>query len=267
MDGKGGDAQDRDRHRDGDDGADSGEKAPRQRAARFTRLGREVRDGLETGEREHGQRQREGDRVPGRSGAEVDAFRESAQREQIRETEDDEEQVRGEGEPRDQDGRPVQTRPPDQPHGRHAEDDDDADDDVPGVVREAFPADRMAEVVRDEEPRQSHHDQVVEEERPTGDEPERIVERAADEGCRAAGLGNRGRALRVREGHEQEQEADHEQHPRREPQGEEGDDAESEVERGGDLPVGDRCQRRDIEDALEDWELSRHYCSFRLRCR
>ena len=44
--------------------------------------------------------------------------------------------------------------------------------------------------MRDEERRERDHDQVVEEERPAGDESSRIVERPPDEGGRAAGLGS-----------------------------------------------------------------------------
>ena len=51
----------------------------------------------------------------------------------------------------------------------------------PGSVRRV-PAERVPHVVRHEERRERDHDQVVEEEHPAGEEPERVVERAADEG-------------------------------------------------------------------------------------
>ena len=97
--------------------------------------------------------------------------------------------------------------------------------------------------MRHEQRRERDHDQVVEEDRPAGQEPELVVERAADEGRGAAGLGERGGALRIGERDEHEQRADREQHPRRQAERVQRDDAEREEERRGDLAVGDRGQR------------------------
>ena len=66
----------------------------------------------------------------------------------------------------------------------------------------------LPEVVRHEERRQRDHDHVVEEERPAGQEAERVVERAAHEGRCAAGLGERGGALRVGERDQEEEQPD-----------------------------------------------------------
>jgi hypothetical protein len=96
--------------------------------------------------------------------------------------------------------------------------------------------------VRHEEGRERDHDQVVEKEHPAGQEPERVVERPADKRRRAACLRDRGRPLGVGERDEQEQDADHQQHPGREPEREQREDAEREEDRGRDLPVGDGGQ-------------------------
>src|SRR5206468_11242165 len=98
-------------------------------------------------------------------------------------------------------------------------------------------------------------DQVVEEDRPAGDEAAEVVERLADERRRTAGLRDRGRSLRVRHRYEQEEDADAEQHRGRKAERVEGDDPEREVDRGRDFAVGDREERRRVEDPLETWQL------------
>jgi hypothetical protein len=118
--------------------------------------------------------------------------------------------------------------------------------------------------VRREEAGEGDDDQVVEEEHPAGHEAERIVERTADEGGGAAGLRDRGGAFGVREGHEQEEGADEEEDERCETERVERDDAEGEVERGADLAVGDGCERRGPEGALEA-EFLRHYAVLRTK--
>ena len=74
------------------------------------------------------------------------------------------------------------------------------------------------EVVRDEERRQRHDDEEVEEQHPSGDETGQVVERPADERRRASGLGERRRALRIRERDEDEDRARDEEDERREPE-------------------------------------------------
>ena len=112
--------------------------------------------------------------------------------------------------------------------------------------------------MRQEEHREGDHDQVVEEERPAGQEAQQVVERAPDEGRGAAGLRDRRRSLRVGEGDEQEEDAAEQEDERREPERVGGDDAEREIDRRGDLAIGDREERRRIEDALEAAKLSGH---------
>jgi hypothetical protein len=102
-----------------------------------------------------------------------------------------------EGECGDEDRRGIHSRAPDQPDPTHAEDRGDTEDNVPGRVRDRVPAEGRPDVVRHEEARQCDDDQVVEEERPAGDESRGVVEGAADECGSATGLGQRGGALRV----------------------------------------------------------------------
>ena len=95
----------------------------------------------------------------------------------------------------DDDPQAVQARPADEPHPRDRSDDGDPDDDVDRAVRQRLPAERVPEVVRDEQARDRDHDQEVEEEHPAGEKAERVVERAAHEGRGSTGLGNRRRPL------------------------------------------------------------------------
>jgi hypothetical protein len=125
-------------------------------------------------------------------------------------------------------------------------------------VPELREIERPAQVVRQEERREGDHDQVVEEQRPTGHEPEQVVERASHERRRAAGLGDRGRSLRVRQRDEEEEHAREQQHDGRQAERLRNDDAEREVERRGDLVVGDREQRGRLENAFEPAQLPCH---------
>ena len=235
-----------------DDEPDRREEAPRQRPARLPRLLGEVRDRLEAREGEHRERQREREIVPARRDPDVDPGRERVGREDEREAEHDEQELRREVERRDHERRRVQLRPPHEADRR-----DRGDHRRPrrrrptGESRERVDAERGAEVVRQEERRERDHDQVVEEEHPAGEEAEQVVERTPDEGRRAARLGDRCRPLRVREGDEQEEDAGAEQDDGSQAERVGRDDSEREVERGRDLAVRDREERGRVEDSLE----------------
>ena len=144
----------------------------------------------------------------------------------------------------------------DEPDERDASNHEAADDDVPRPVD--LREEGAGDVVRHEQRRQRDHDQVVEEQHPAGDEPPEVVERDADERGGAAGLADRRRPLRVRERDDEEEHAGGEQDERRKAQRVERDDAQGEVDRRRDLPVGDREQRRSVEDPLQAGQLSRH---------
>ena len=114
--------------------------------------------------------------VPGGMRAERRAVRERVRREDEREAEHDEQQLRQQVERRDDD-----------PDARRATGAEraarsatktitaTADDDVPRVAIERGHTERAGEVVRQEERRERDHDQVVEEERPAGEEPGEVV--------------------------------------------------------------------------------------------
>ena len=131
-------------------------------------------------------------------------------------------------------------------------------DQVPRVAAERVDLEGACHVVRQEQRRERDHDQVVEEERPAGEEAGEVVERAADEGRCAARLRNRGRALCVRERDDEEESADQGQHLGREAERVQRDDPEREVDRGGDLAVRDREERGRVEHPLETRDLARH---------
>ena len=144
----------------------------------------------------------------------------------------------------------------DEADDRDAGDHPAARDDVPGPVE--LREEGTCDVVRQEERGQGDDDQVVEEQNPARDEAPEVVERDADERRGAARLADRGRSLSVRERDDEEEEAGREQHRRREPERAQGDDSEREVDRGGDLPVGDREQCGSVENPLQPRELPCH---------
>jgi hypothetical protein len=66
----------------------------------------------------------------------------------------------------------------------------------------------------------------------------------------AAGLANRSGSLGVGERHDQEEQAGRQKHERREAESVQRDDAEGEIDRRGDLAVGDREERGSVENPL-----------------
>ncbi len=152
----------------------------------------------------------------------------------------------------------MQARPAGDPHARDGHDEGAADDRVPRRLAERSLTDCAREVVRKEERGERHDDQEVEEQHPPRHEPGEVVEGSPHERRSASGLGNRRRALRVRERDEDEQSARDEQDERRQTERDRGDDAERDVQRRRDLAVRDREQRRRVEDALEAADLARH---------
>ena len=248
-----GEADQGEQRRDDDDDAQAREQPAGQRLAGLPRLGRVVGDRLETRVGQHRERECERQLAPARRRADLEALA----REHEHPAEHDQEYVRRQRDPRDDDRDAVHLRAPHEPARREPEDHEHADQCVPGPPREAAPADRGADVVRREQAGERDDDQVVEEQHPAGDEAERVVERAPDErGC-AAGLRDRGRSLRVRRGDDEEEGADDQQDDRCQPERVERDDAEREVQRGPDLAVGHRRERGRPEGALQA-QLPRH---------
>ena len=254
--GERGDGDDGDCDVDRHDRADRDEERAREVDARPPRLLREVRDRLEAGVGEHREGHCEEERVPGRCGTQRGSVRERVRREEEDEAGDDEEDLYEQVERRDDEADGVERRAPEEPHRGDQHDRADGDDDVPGVALERVDSESGAEVVRHEERRERDHDQVVEEEHPAGEEAGEVVERDADERRRPARLANERRPFRVRQRDDQEQDPGDAQHDGREAERMESDHAEREVDRRGDLAVGDREQRAGVELAPQAGELT-----------
>src|SRR5581483_10138127 len=256
--GEGGEPDEGDEDGDEDDEADAGEEAARQIAARLPRLLREVRDRLEARVGEERERHREGKGVPRRLRAEVEAAAERARREEEGEAEHDEEELRDEVEQRHREAERVELRPRDEARDRDQADRDTADDHVPRVARDRVDAEREPEVVGEEQRGEGYHDQVVEEERPAGEEAREVVERHAHERRGAARLPDHRRPLRVRGRDDEEEQPDDREDDGRQAERVERDDPEREIERGGDLAVRDGRERRRVEHPLQPRQLARH---------
>src|SRR5205814_1714440 len=181
------------------------------------------------------ERQRERDLVPRWLRADVQAAGERAGRKEEREAENHEQQLGNEVDDGNREAERVEPRRPEQAHERDRPDQDATDDHIPRALRDRVPAECESQVVREEERRERDHDQVVEEERPAGDEPSQVVEGDADEGRGAAGFPDRGRPLRIRQGHDQEEHADNAEDHGRETERVQSDDAEREEEHAEDV--------------------------------
>ena len=118
-----------------------------------------------------------------------------------------------------------------------------------GVVFSAGPEDR--EVVRHEVRRDGDRDDVVEHLRPGRPERGELVERVPREGGGAAGLRVAHRPLGVGGRGGGEDDPAQQEDDRRQAERERGGDAERVVDRGADVAVGGREERRRAEDALE----------------
>ena len=114
---------------------------------------------------------------------------------------------------------PVWSRePPHEPDGRDSGDHADRNHCIPRRVAQDIHAEGRPQVVRQEQSRERNHDQVIQEQRPAGEEAEQVVERPADERRRAAGLGDRRRPFGVGERDDQKDDPRDQQHERREPE-------------------------------------------------
>ncbi len=265
LDRIGGEADVGDRDVDEGDQRDGREHAARQVDARALGLLGHVGHGLQPRVGEHRERKREQQRVPARARAHVQPVREGGGGRQQDEAEAEQQQLREHVEPGDDDPDRVEARPPDEPDEADADDGADADDDVPRPPAERADLERPGEIVGEEERRERHHDQVVEEQHPASHEAGDVVERLADEGRRTARLGDRRRSLGVGERDDEEEDADREQDGRRQAERLLRHDRERDVDRRGDLAVRHREQRRRAEHALEGWELPGHARSLVVR--
>ncbi len=124
------------------------------------------------------------------------------------------------------------------------------DADLPAGLAEAG-GDRL-KVVGNRERRQGDHDQVVDQDRPAGDEGDQLVEGVTGEGRGAAALAEHRPALNVAERGQAKEQARGEEDQRRQAEAAVGDDAEREVDREADRGVGRGEQPGHAEAALEE---------------
>src|SRR5205814_7434493 len=109
-----------------------------------------------------------------RVAAEGRSLREGVRREEQRESEQDEQHLSGEIDERDYEGEAEDAAVAKQAEGGDARDHGAAEDDVPGLPDR--PEHRRGRVVRNVKGRERDHDQVREEEPPTGDEAPEVGE-------------------------------------------------------------------------------------------
>jgi hypothetical protein len=210
------------------------------------------------GRSRQGERERERDLVPRRLRPEREAAPECARREEEGEAEDHEQQLRDEVDERHDESERVQLRLAQQPDQPDRSDHDAADDHVSRMLGDRVHPDREPEGVREEERRERDHDQVVEEERPAGDESREVVEGDPHERRGASGLADRRRPFCVRQCHDEEKQARDGENRGRQPERVQRDDPEREIERRRDLAVGDRSEGRRVERPLQLRQLAGH---------
>ena len=239
----------RQREVDREDGDRDEPDRARDRPHGVARLLGEVRDGLDPRVGDHPHRDREEELAPGRCRAEVDVVDERRGAEDEEEAEQHEQQLRAEVDEREDDVQLRRLLDADDVEGDEHDDHRRAADDVPRVLLQRPPEDR--EVVGHEERRDGDRDDVVEHLRPRRPEGDDLVEGVAGEARGAARLGEADGALGVGGGGRGEEDAGDHEDERRQPEREDGGDAERVVDRGADVPVGGRKERVRTEDALE----------------
>ncbi len=207
---------------------------------------------------DHGDREREGQRVPGGDRAEVDPVRQGAPREQEGEAEHRQAHLHDQVERGHRHADRVGIGAPRQPHRRHHHQDRHGQGRGLPHRELARPPERARHVVRQKQRRERHRDHEVEHRRPSGDEAGQVAPRPPRERRGATRLGDRGAALGVRGGREGEQQAGRQEHNRRQREGIDRRDAEGVVERRGDLAVGHRVERRGAQEPAQRRDLARH---------
>ena len=208
--------------------------------ARVARLLGHVRDGLDPGVGEHGQRQREDQMRVARRRAQVDLVDEQRRVQHEYRADADDQDLGGQVEHSEHE---VEVRgladPADVQPGEQR-DHDQAADHVSGRMGQRLP--ERAQVVGHEERRDRDRQDVVEAEGPAGEERDQFVERVAGKTRRAARLREHRRALGVRLGRQGEQPTGQHEHHRREAQRVGGNQTQRVVDRRAHVAVGGREQ-------------------------
>ena len=230
--------------------ADAGH--PLQVLAADVDVGGEVGGGLDPGVGEHRDHRGVDDVAETGIGEEVELGGEAVGLHDDQAADDDHRQLQAEVGEGEQGQRALPLAPGDVEDVEHADGGDHrrGDPDLPAGSGEVA-ADRL-QVVRDRERRESDDDQVVDQDRPAGDEGDQLVEGVAGEGRGATPLAEHRPALDVGQRRQPEEEPGGEEDQRRQTEALVGDDAECEVDRESNRRVGRREQPRDAEAALED---------------
>ena len=218
-------------------------------AARILCLLGHIGNGLDARVGDHRHRQREEHLGPAGRGAEVDLVDKQRGIQHQHEAHEHEQDLRaeiGHGEDQVQARRLAQAPyvQPDQQRDR-----DQPTDDVARVVCES--GEERAQVVRHKERGDGDRDDVVEAERPAGEEGDDVVEGMARKRRGAARLGEHRGALGVGLGRQDEQHTGEHEHQRRQSQGVRGDEAEGVVDRRADVAVGRGEQARNADRAAQ----------------
>ena len=197
-----------------------------------------VRDRLDARVGEHRQRQREDQFFPRGHAAEMHLVDQQRRVQDQHGAQADEQDLRAEVENRQHE---VELRrlaqAADVQPGQQRDDDQPAEDVIRVVLQRSKPREG-AEVVRHEERRDGDREDVVEAQRPAGEERDDIVEGMARERRGPARFGEHRGALGVRFRCQREQAAREYEHERREAQRVGGNQAERVVDRGADVAVG-----------------------------
>ncbi len=203
-----------------------------------------VRHGLDPRIGEHRQRQGEDQFFPCRGHAEVDLVDQQRGVQHQHRTHRHQQDLRAQVDDREDE---VQLRrlaqAPDVQSGQR-DDDDQAADNVAGVVLERAKARERTQVVGHEERRDRDREDVVEAQRPAGEEGDHVVEGVPGERGGASRFGEHRGALGVGFRGQREQPAGEQEHQRGETEGVRGDQAERVVDRRADVPVGRREHAR-----------------------
>ena len=237
-----------------DDDGRAADQALERRAARG-HLGRQPRGRLQPGE-DHGRHaEGEDDVAPLRRHAEVDRVNQLVVVEERGQPDDDQRQLQADvGD--DQRADPVDARLGEAADvaQRDVQDDPEREDQLGAAVPEVAP--EGGHVVRRRERGDRDQDDVVEQDRPAGDEADELVEAVAGKDRRARPLGMQRGALDVGHRRQGEEQPRDEEDQRRQAERVVGDDAEREVDRAGDRRVDDRKQRRLSQPLAEHGPLS-----------
>ena len=204
-------------------------------------LARQSGGGLQARERDRGDRQGEDESRPRRRAAEMDRPKQRVRVEEQRQAEHDDQQLQQEIADHQHCDPPGTTTAETADVGEHhPRDERQRQQQRLGPVAQRMP--EHAQVLGRRVGGDGDQDRVVQQDRPTGDEADELVERVSREHGRSTAILVQGRALDVGERGEREEQRGEQEHERRQAEGVTGDHAQREVDRAGKRRVDDREQ-------------------------